>query len=173
MDTGDDSNWTIKGKTDLDIRKDKGNAKKAMASDQKIIETGIGTSYIIEENDEGQEFLQLIKEPLFTKDGKVRGIIALINNVTEQELLRRKLREQIITDQLTGVYNRGYYAEYVRGLQDEIKYPLSIIAADCDNLKYINDTYGHLEEGDKDFLRFLHKADAKMYEEKAGKKNGK
>ena len=29
LNTGDDPNWTIKGKTDLDIRKDKENAKKS------------------------------------------------------------------------------------------------------------------------------------------------
>ena len=151
LNTGDDPNWTIKGKTDLDIRKDKENAKKALESDLRIIATGQGTSYIIEENDEGQEFLQLIKEPLFYDDGRVRGIIALINNVTEQELLRRRLREQMITDQLTGVYNRGYFQEYARKIESEMTYPCSIIAADCDNLKYINDTFGHLE-GD-DYIR--------------------
>ena len=151
LNTGDDPNWTIKGKTDLDIRKDKENAKKALESDLRIIATGQGTSYIIEENDEGQEFLQLIKELLFYDDGRVRGIIALINNVTEQELLRRRLREQMITDQLTGVYNRGYFQEYARKIESEMTYPCSIIAADCDNLKYINDTFGHLE-GD-DYIR--------------------
>jgi len=151
LETGGDPNWTIKGKTDMDIRKDKENAKKAMESDLKILETGIGSSYIIEEKDQGQEFLQLIKEPLFADDGRVMGIIALINNVTEQELLRRRLREQMITDQLTGVYNRGYCQEYLRSLVDQLTYPCSIIAADCDNLKKINDTYGHLE-GD-DYIR--------------------
>ena len=44
LNTGDDPNWTIKGKTDLDIRKDRENAKKAMESDLKIIESGVGTS---------------------------------------------------------------------------------------------------------------------------------
>jgi len=151
LDTGSDPNWTIRGKTDLDIRKDKENAKKAMAADQRIIETGQGTNYIIEENTAGQEFLQIIKEPLFYDDGRIRGIIALINNVTEQELLRRRLREQMITDQLTGVFNRVYFQEYVRNMNDGINYPCSIIAADCDNLKFINDTYGHLE-GD-DYIR--------------------
>ena len=144
LNTGDDPNWTIRGKTDVEIRKDKENAMRAYESDLKILRTGKGTSYIIEENDGEQEFLQLIKEPLFFEDGRVRGIIALINDVTEQELLRRKLREQSVRDQLTGLYNRTYLDEYIHGLTGEESYPLGIFSADCDRLKTINDTYGHM-----------------------------
>ena len=91
-----------------------------------------------------QEFLQIIKEPLFYEDGRVRGIIALINIVTEQEQMRRQLRERYITDQLTGLYNRSYYTEYLAELERNAPDPLSIIIADCDHLKHINDTYGHI-----------------------------
>ena len=144
LNTDGDPDWTIRGKTDLEIRKDKENAKLAMLADMEIIRSGKGTSYIIEENDGKQEFLQLIKEPLFYPDGRVRGIIALINDVTEQELMRRTLRERSIHDQLTGLYNRSYLDEYIAGLKEKKAYPVSIISADCDNLKKINDTYGHM-----------------------------
>ena len=60
LDTEGDPNWTIRGKTDLEIRKDKDNARKAMEADRRILESGEGTEYIIEENDDGiQDFLQL------------------------------------------------------------------------------------------------------------------
>ena len=144
LNTDDDPDWTIRGKTDIEIRKDKENAMLAMKSDLEIIRTGKGTSYIIEENDGQQEFLQLIKEPLFYDSGKVRGIIALINDVTEQELMRRELRERSIRDQLTGLYNRSYLDEYINSIKVAKPYPVSIISADCDNLKKINDTYGHM-----------------------------
>ncbi|MCR4647311.1 MAG: GGDEF domain-containing protein [Oscillospiraceae bacterium] len=144
LNTDGDPDWTIRGKTDLEIRKDKENAKLAMLADMEIIRSGKGTSYIIEENDGKQEFLQLIKEPLFYPDGRVKGIIALINDVTEQELMRRALHERSIHDQLTGLYNRSYLDEYISGLKDQKAYPVSIISADCDNLKIINDTYGHM-----------------------------
>lgn len=144
LDTGDDPNRTIRGKTDLEICKDKENAMLAYESDRRIIETGKGTSYIIKETDEGLEYLQLIKEPLFFEDGRVRGIIALINNVTEQELLRRELKERSVRDQLTGLYNRSYLDEYITGLKAEAPYPITVISADCDRLKKVNDTYGHM-----------------------------
>jgi diguanylate cyclase (GGDEF)-like protein len=151
LNTDDDPDWTIRGKTDLDIRKDKENARRALESDLELIRTGKGTSYIIEEYDKAQEFLQIIKEPLFYEDGRVRGIIALINIVTEQEQMRRKLRERYITDQLTRVYNRSYYTEYLAELEWKAPDPLSIIIADCDNLKHVNDTCGHIA-GD-DYIR--------------------
>lgn len=138
-----DENWTIRGKTDYEIRKDSGNAKAAYESDMRIIETGIGTNYVIEENDDGiREFLQIIKEPVRNADGRVSGIIAIINNVTEQETLRRELKRKSITDELTGLYNRVYYDEFIEKLGDDV-YPLGIISADCDGLKTINDLYGH------------------------------
>ena len=139
----DDEKWTIRGKTDLEIRKDPANAQAAYESDLRIIESGIGTDYVIEENDDGyREFLQIIKEPVLGDDGAVRGIIAIINNITEQETLRRELKQKSITDELTGLYNRVYFDEYIEHV-DAGLYPLGIISADCDGLKTINDLFGH------------------------------
>ncbi len=140
----DDPNWSIRGKTDPEIRKDKQNAMEAHKRDLEIIETCQGMTYTIEINEDGiQEFLQVIKEPIFNEDGFVTGIIGLINNVTEHELLKKKLREQAITDALTGLYNRAYLEEIIKTHEDDC-YPLAIISADCDGLKEINDTYGHV-----------------------------
>ena len=138
-----EENWSIRGKTDYDIRKDKDNARAAFESDMRIIESGVGASYVIEENDDGiQEFLQIIKEPVRGRDGKVTGIIAIINNVTEQEKLRRELKKKSVTDELTGLYNRMFYDEFIGNLRED-RFPLGIISADCDGLKTINDLYGH------------------------------
>ena len=60
--------------------------------------------------------------------------------------LFERVKEQAITDGLTGLYNRRYFEEY---LQKEvvrakrINQPFSIIGIDLDFLKKINDTYGH------------------------------
>lgn len=145
LEQGGDPNWTIRGKTDMDIRKDKENAKKAMQTDQQLIENKRGTQYTIEVNMDGtQQFLEIIKQPIFDADGNVDGIIALINDVTEHELLKKQLEIQARTDELTRVYNRTYFYEYLRMLPEKNVYPVSIISSDCDNLKTINDTYGHM-----------------------------
>ena len=138
------SNESIRGLTDLDIRKNRENAVIAQENDRKVIESGQGTDYIIKEcDDEGTEYLQVIKEPILNKDGKVDGIIAIINNVTDSELLRQELRQKSITDQLTGLFNRFYFEEIVGKMKDSLALPLTLISADCDGLKTINDQFGH------------------------------
>ena len=106
-----------------------------MEKEAALLESG-------KENEDGvQEYLELIKEPLFGEDGRVRGIIALINNVTEQERMRQALKKNAITDSLTRVYNRTHYDEFIHKELENLEFPLSIITADCDHLKMINDTY--------------------------------
>ena len=140
-----DVSKSIRGLTDFDVRKDKNNAALARKSDLEVFETGKGKSYMIKEVDEeGTDYLQVIKEPLKNENDEVYGIIAIINNVTDQELLRQELREKSITDALTGLYNRVYFEEMCEKWKtDEPEYPLTFISADCDGLKEINDKFGH------------------------------
>ncbi len=134
----------IRGKTDFDIRKDMANAEIARNADLEVIESGQGKHYIIKEcQGDCVDYLQVIKEPLKDKDGKVYGIIAVVNNVTEEELLRQQLREKSITDQLTGLYNRYYFDELANSKENRLERPYSILSADCDDLKQINDQFGH------------------------------
>ena len=139
-----DKHKSIRGLTDFDIRKDQENARIAQESDQRVVRSGKGTSYVIkEEDEEGKEYLQIIKEPLKNEKGDVTGIIAIINNVTNEELLKQELRKKSITDTLTGLFNREYFEELSGIYRDNIPTPLTIISADCDKLKKINDKYGH------------------------------
>ena len=62
------------------------------------------------------------------------------------------LNRQVYIDALTSVRNKGGYADYIRELQDEMdgadetpEFAFGVF--DCDDLKYINDTYGH-DRGD-------------------------
>lgn len=152
LENKDDPNWTIRGKTDPEIRKDKENAIAAQKKDLEILSTGRGTAYTIEINEDGiQEFFEIIKQPIFDDDGNINGIIGLINNVTDHELLKMKLEARARTDELTGVYNRTYFDEYLQNLLKKNRYPISIVSADCDGLKRLNDTYGHMV-GD-DYIR--------------------
>lgn len=73
--------------------------------------------------------------------------VAIYREMTEQRRLRDRLQQQAITDELTGLYNRRHVSER---LTQELKrairhtHPLSLILADVDGLKTINDRYGHL-----------------------------
>ena len=144
IEHGDDPNWSIKGKTDLDIRKNKENALLAMEQDRRILETGEGVSYVIQEkNGDRIEYLELVKNPVRDDDGNIVGIVGLINNITEQELMRQKLERHARTDDMTGLFNRRAFDEWVRDELPDATYPISVIAADCDHLKMFNDSFGH------------------------------
>jgi len=152
LNTSGDPNWTIRGKTDLEIRKDRLNALKAMDADRKILKTGVGTDYVIEENTAGkQEFLQLIKRPVYDENGKISGIIALINDVTDHQLLKRELEKRAKTDTLTGLLNKSAAQDLVHMMlsnyrQDDERSALLIV--DADHFKRVNDSFGHAE-GDR------------------------
>lgn len=151
----DDPHWTLRGKTDMDIRKDKHNAKIAMEADKKILTTGQGTDYVIEENYDGvQEFLQLIKRPTYDEKGNINGIIALINDVTKQHLLELELEKRSKTDPLTGLLNKGTTEELIRMMllnyykDNKENSKCALIMIDIDKFKEINDTLGHAK-GDR------------------------
>lgn len=69
-------------------------------------------------------------------------------DITEQKRIQEELQYLSMHDALTGVYNRTYFEAELKRLQKGRQYPVSIIMLDTDNLKLVNDTYGHAQ-GDK------------------------
>ena len=61
--------------------------------------------------------------------------------------LREKIQEQLrymnFHDELTGIYNRSFFEESLMLMERRREFPVSIIFADMDNLKMINDKQGH------------------------------
>lgn len=135
--------WDIYGMTDLDCRDDKENAKFVYEFDLRMMKTGEKGKYIIEMPRDGKiAYLEVEKSPIY-KDGKVIGIVGLIVDITEKVELKQQLEKMANTDQLTGLYNRNYFCSWLEKENNEKLYPLSILSADCNYLKYMNDTYGH------------------------------
>ena len=60
--------------------------------------------------------------------------------------LFQAVKEQAITDGMTGLYNRRYFEEYIKKeaiRADRQAQKFTVIGLDLDHLKNINDTYGH------------------------------
>jgi diguanylate cyclase (GGDEF)-like protein len=77
----------------------------------------------------------------------------------KQALLDRELRHLALTDELTCLYNRrGFFAAAAQQLKiaGRNSHSLLLLYCDVDNLKKINDSFGH-REGD---LALIHTADA-------------
>ena len=75
-------------------------------------------------------------------------IYAIYQDITERKVLDEKIRYFGCHDALTGLYNQAFFEEELRRLDSPRQLPLSLVVADLDNLKLINDAFGHLE-GDK------------------------
>jgi diguanylate cyclase (GGDEF)-like protein/PAS domain S-box-containing protein len=85
--------------------------------------------------------------PILSTDnsyGKAEGGIGIIEDITERKAAEEKVRHMSFNDQLTNLYNRYYLEEELKRLDTERQLPFSIIMADVNGLKLVNDTYGHL-----------------------------
>jgi diguanylate cyclase (GGDEF)-like protein/PAS domain S-box-containing protein len=86
-----------------------------------------------------EKYIEFRIKPL--KNGHV---MANIIDVTEKKKRHKKIEYLSYHDELTGLYNRHYLQEELKKLKESRQYPVSIIIGDLDNLKAINDNFGHL-----------------------------
>lgn len=71
---------------------------------------------------------------------KIRGFMI---DITKKKKLESEIKQLTFKDYLTGLYNRRYLDNEIERLNNSRKYPVSIIVGDLDNLKIVNDNYGH------------------------------
>ena len=64
-----------------------------------------------------------------------------------QKMMEQKERDFLIksayTDELTQLHNRRYCMEYMNKLREERNFKYTVVCFDLNNLKTVNDTYGH------------------------------
>ena len=70
-------------------------------------------------------------------------VLVAIEDVTARRKAEDYLRYLGTHDVMTGLYNRTYYEEEMKRLGGGRQYPVSIIIADMDRLKEVNDSLGH------------------------------
>jgi len=110
-----------------------------------------------------EEVLQL---PNGTKVWLTKLSPVIINNQVEKivgtsiDITARKKQEEEIKyisyhDKMTDLYNRTYFENEIERLNNSRRLPITILVADLDNLKYINDNYGH-QSGDEYIITAAH-----------------
>jgi len=81
------------------------------------------------------------------KNKNAIGVLHIERDITERKKLEEELKDLVIKDQLTGLYNRRKIDEVLKNQKtetDRTDQRLAIIMADIDLFKRVNDQYGHL-----------------------------
>jgi len=125
---------------------------------------------IRDEGDFSKELVVLGERPGVVKEllGEINGLISVINRKHDQisdmaQIIKQRehenqlllleiehnlclAQEEAETDTLTGLYNRKVIEERFEveiEKADQLDYPISVLMADLDHFKQVNDTFGH------------------------------
>lgn len=88
-------------------------------------------------------WIQDLGSPTYNGSGEFVGYIGHCFDITERKKLEEQLRYQSSRDIMTGLYNRNFFEAELARFEQGREFPVSIIMADIDGLKYTNDTKGH------------------------------
>lgn len=114
-----------------------------------VFGTGESSQYEHQSLRDGRYFIQTFS-PVKNAYGAITAVTVVSKNISDRRQMEDELRALSLTDELTGLYNRRGFltlAEQQIRIANRLRKKLYLLAADLDDLKIINDTYGH-KEGD-------------------------
>ena len=94
------------------------------------------------------KYLEEHYTPIKDKNNQIIGVTIFSEDVTERHTHEQSILHLSYRDPLTNLYNRRYYQEELTRLDHDKYYPLTIVFADINGLKIMNDAFGH-DAGDE------------------------
>jgi len=111
----------------------------------------LGVPLKVEDKTMGAVVVQSYTNPNLYSEGDIK-LLEFVSSQVATAIERKSSEERIkhlsFHDSLTDLYNRAYFEEELKRMNNPRYYPLSIISLDVNGLKVINDTFGH-DQGDK------------------------
>jgi diguanylate cyclase (GGDEF)-like protein/PAS domain S-box-containing protein len=101
---------------------------------------------------DGDRFYITTAKPIMDEKNQVSSVICISKEITERKRMEDELRYISTHDSLTGLYNRHFFQTEMERIQGSRLFPVSIVMADLDNLKLINDRHGH-KAGDATIIK--------------------
>lgn len=96
---------------------------------------------------DGSTFPVEVSSTIREIDGE-KVLLSIARDITERKKIEEQLRYISCHDALTGLYNRNHFEQEICRLESENYDPVGIIICDVDELKQVNDRWGHAA-GDK------------------------
>lgn len=126
----------------------KENYKETSEFLKKVPDGTANRSEIHYQTKDGRKIWVLINNSIQKIGDKVQYYITNIIDITDKKNAQDKLEYLSFHDSLTSLYNKAYFDEEIKRLGKSRKIPLSIIFGDANNLKLVNDVFGH-NKGDE------------------------
>ncbi len=102
--------------------------------------------------EDGDRYYITTAKPVLNENNEVRSVICISKEITVRKQMEDELRYISTHDSLTGLYNRHFFQTEMERIQGGRLFPVSIVMADLDNLKVINDRHGH-KAGDASIIK--------------------
>ncbi|HEX6033840.1 MAG TPA: GGDEF domain-containing protein [Anaerolineales bacterium] len=102
--------------------------------------------------EDGDHYYITTAKPVLDPDHHVSSVICISKEITERKRMEDELRYMSTHDSLTRLYNRHFFQTEMERIESGRQFPVSIVMADLDNLKLINDRYGH-KTGDASIIK--------------------
>jgi len=102
--------------------------------------------------DGGKLPVEISVSPILEENGNVAGAVLVFNDVTDKKQKQNEIEFLSNHDQLTGLFNRRYFDNEIKTMENEKYFPLVLIVTDVNGLKLTNDAFGH-KAGDSVLLK--------------------
>jgi len=159
---GKDMRQVMKFKDEKDANLEEYMPLEKIFAEKSTIEWKLGKCLI--DRSGNCKSISLNASPIIDENGTLHGAVIVLRDTVEENQRRKDIEYISYHDHLTGLYNRRFFETELERLDSKRNLPLSVIYADVNGLKIINDAFGH-EKGDillkntADILRRICRAD--------------
>lgn len=118
---------------------------RAIQNALKTLQTGSvrDVEYRLLKTDNSPLSVELSASLIVDGEDKPLAFTAIIRDITERKRAQEEFHYLSTHDALTGLYNRAFFEAELARLEGGRQFPVSLVIADVDHLKAVNDEKGH------------------------------